>query len=42
MSEPFDVLAALIRVDRTPNLAAAVRSLASAGVPVFPCELDGQ
>ncbi|MBK9725445.1 MAG: bifunctional DNA primase/polymerase [Actinomycetales bacterium] len=42
MSEPFDVLAALIRVDRTPNLAAAVRSLASAGVPVFPCELDGK
>ena len=42
MSDPFDVLAALIRVDRTPNLAAAARILAEAGVPVFPCEPDGK
>jgi len=42
MSDPFDVLAALIRVDRTPDLAAAARSLAVAGVPVFPCEPDGK
>jgi hypothetical protein len=42
MSDPFDVLAALIRVDRTPDLAAAARSLAAAGVPVFPCEPDGK
>lgn len=42
MADPFDVLAALIRVDRTPDLAAAVRSLAAAGVPVFPCEADGK
>ena len=42
MPDPFDVLAALIRVDRTPNLAAAARSLAAAGVPVFPCEPDGK
>lgn len=42
MTGPFDVLAALIRVDRTPDLAAAARSLAAAGVPVFPCEPDGK
>lgn len=42
MPDPFDVLAALIRVDRTPDLAAAARSLAAAGVPVFPCEPDGK
>jgi len=42
MPDPFDVLAALIRVDRTPNLAAAARNLAAAGVPVFPCEPDGK
>ncbi len=42
MPAPFDVLAALIRVDRTPDLAAAARRLAAAGVPVFPCEPDGK
>ncbi|HMR50657.1 MAG TPA: bifunctional DNA primase/polymerase [Arachnia sp.] len=42
MPDPFDVLAALIRVDRTPNLAAAARGLATAGVPLFPCEPDGK
>ncbi len=42
MPDPFDVLAALIRVDRTQDLAAAARSLAAAGVPVFPCESDGK
>jgi len=42
MPDPFDVLAALIRVDRTPNLAAAARSLAAAGVPLFPCEAGGK
>ncbi|QIK70969.1 DNA primase [Propioniciclava coleopterorum] len=42
MAEPFDVLAALIRVDRTPDLAVAARSLAAAGVPVFPCEPEGK
>ena len=42
MPDPFDVLAALIRVDRTPDLAAAARSLAAAGVPVVPCESDGK
>ena len=42
MADPFDVLAALIRVDRTPDLAAAARSLAAAGAPVFPCEPDGK
>ncbi|CAM2796942.1 bifunctional DNA primase/polymerase [Skermania piniformis] len=42
MPDPFDVLAALIRVDRTPDLAAAARSLAAAGMPVFPCEPDGK
>jgi hypothetical protein len=42
MPDPFDVLAALIRVDRTPDLAVAARSLAAAGVPVFPCEPDGK
>ncbi|SHK02313.1 Primase C terminal 1 (PriCT-1) [Tessaracoccus bendigoensis DSM 12906] len=42
MPEPFDVLAALIRVDRSPNLALAARSLAAAGVPVFPCVVEGK
>ena len=42
MPEPFDVLAALIRVDRSPSLAVAARSLASAGVPVFPCQVEGK
>lgn len=42
MPDPADVLAALIRVDRTPDLAVAARSLATAGVPVFPCEPDGK
>ena len=42
MPDAFDVLAALIRVDRTPNLAAAARSLAAAGVPLFPCEAGGK
>lgn len=42
MPDPFDVLAALIRVDRTPDLAVAARNLAAAGVPVFPCEPDGK
>jgi hypothetical protein len=42
MPEPFDVLAALIRVDRSPSLALAVRSLAAAGVPVFPCLVEGK
>lgn len=42
MPVPFDVLAALIRVDRTADLAVAARSLAAAGVPVFPCEPDGK
>lgn len=42
MPDPFDVLAALIRVDRALALAAAARSLAAAGVPVFPCEPDGK
>lgn len=42
MPEPFDVLAALIRVDASPNLAVAARSLASAGVPVFPCMVGGK
>ena len=42
MPDPFDVLAALIRVDRTPDLAAAARNLAAAGVPVFPCEAGGK
>ncbi len=42
MPDPFDVLAALIRVDRTPDLAAAARSLAAAGVPVFPCLVEGK
>lgn len=37
MPDPLDVLAALIRVDGAPSLAVAARSLASAGVPVFPC-----
>ncbi|MDF1490208.1 bifunctional DNA primase/polymerase [Tessaracoccus caeni] len=42
MPEPFDVLAALIRVDRSPHLAVAARSLAAAGVPVFPCLVEGK
>ncbi len=42
MPEPFDVLAALIRVDRSPHLAFAARSLAAAGVPVFPCGVEGK
>ncbi|MEW1988487.1 bifunctional DNA primase/polymerase [Brevibacterium casei] len=42
MPEPFDVLAALIRVDRSPNLTFAARSLAAAGVPVFPCLVEGK
>ena len=42
MPEPFDVLAALIRVDRSPHLAVAARSLAVAGVPVFPCLVEGK
>ena len=42
MPEPFDLLAALIRVDASPNLALAARSLASAGVPVFPCLPEGK
>ena len=42
MPDLVDVLAALIRVDRTPDLAAAARSLAASGVPVFPCESDGK
>ena len=42
MPELFDVLAALIRVDRSPSLALAARSLAVAGVPVFPCLVEGK
>ena len=42
MPDPFDVLAALIRVDRSPNLALAAQSLAAAGVPVFPCLGEGK
>ncbi len=42
MPDPFDVLAALIRVDRSPNLALAAQSLAAAGVPVFPCLVEGK
>jgi hypothetical protein len=42
MPDPFDVLAALIRVDRSPSLAFAARSLAAAGVPVFPCLVEGK
>ena len=42
MPEAFDVLAALIRVDRSPSLAVAARSLAAAGVPVFPCVVEGK
>lgn len=42
MPEAFDVLAALIRVDRSPSLALAARSLAAAGVPVFPCIVEGK
>ena len=42
MPDAFDVLAALIRVDRTRDLAVAARSLAAVGVPVFPCKPDGK
>lgn len=42
MPEAFDVLAALIRVDRSPSLPFAARSLAAAGVPVFPCVVEGK
>ena len=42
MPDPFDVLAALIRADGSPSLAVAARSLASAGVPVFPCQVEGK
>lgn len=42
MPQPFDVLAALIRVDRSPRLTLAARSLAAAGVPVFPCVVQGK
>lgn len=42
MREACDVLAALIRVDRSPHLAVAARSLAAAGVPVFPCLVEGK
>ncbi len=42
MPEAFDVLAALIRVDRSPHLGVAARSLAGAGVPVFPCVVEGK
>ncbi|MCP5353141.1 MAG: bifunctional DNA primase/polymerase [Chromatiales bacterium] len=42
MPEAFDVLAALIRVDRSPSLTFAARSLAAAGVPVFPCLVEGK
>ncbi len=42
MPDPLDVLAALIGVDRAPDLADAARRLAAAGVPVFPCEPDGK
>lgn len=42
MPEPFDVLAALIRVDRSPSLELSARSLAAAGVPVFPCLVEGK
>lgn len=42
MPDPFDVLAALIRVDGAPSLAVAARNLASVGVPVFPCLPEGK
>ena len=42
MPDPFDVLAALIRADGAPSLAVAARSLASAGVPLFPCLPEGK
>lgn len=42
MPEPVDVLAALIRVDRSESLMFAARSLAAAGVPVFPCVVEGK
>ncbi|OYO20892.1 DNA primase [Enemella dayhoffiae] len=42
MPEAFDVLAALIRVDRSPSLMLAAGTLAAAGVPVFPCVVEGK
>jgi len=42
MPEAYDVLAALIRVDRLPSLPVAARTLAAAGVPVFPCLVEGK
>ena len=42
MPDPLDVLAALIRADGAPSLALAARNLASAGVPVFPCLVEGK
>lgn len=42
MPEAFDALAALIRVDRSPSLGLAARSLAAAGVPVFPCLVEAK
>ena len=42
MPDPLDVLAALIRADGAPGLALAARNLASAGVPVFPCLVEGK
>lgn len=42
MPEAFDVLAAFIRVDRSSSLTFAARSLAAAGVPVFPCVAEGK
>lgn len=42
MPEAFDVLAALIRVDRAPSLAFAAGALAAARVPVFPCLVEGK
>ena len=35
-------LAALIRVDRSAKPGVAARSLAAAGVPVFPCVVEGK
>lgn len=42
MPDPFDVLAALIRADGSPSMAVAARGLALAGVPVFPCQVEGK
>src|SRR5690625_580859 len=42
MPDPFDVFAALIRADGAPSLVVAARSIASAGVPVFPCLPGGK